>query len=78
MAPTSQQQRQGKGDKIYNPSVPKPLQAKMTKTTEGQNICCAFNMGGRTAAEPGGRRPRGLHVCAEPGWGKRHGLRQRS
>ncbi len=54
--------------------MPKPLIGKARETNEGVPICYNFNMGGCRDAEPGGRCPRGLHVCAEPGCFQAHPL----
>lgn len=68
--------KKGRGKGKYNPNVPKPLQGKSTRTADGQPICFAYNMAGCRDAAPGGRCPKGLHVCAEPGCGAAHGLHQ--
>ncbi len=69
--------QRGKGaekGKNRNGPMPKPLIGKSRETNDGTPICFNFNMGGCRDAEPGGRCPRGLHVCAEPGCYQAHPL----
>ena len=61
------------------PNVPKELINKSLETPEGRRICWPFNMAsGCKDAAPGQSCSRGLHVCAEPGCHKPHGLQQHS
>eukprot|EP00435_Cladocopium_sp_Y103_P067068 s523_g29.t1 len=66
--------RRGRG-----PNVPKDLIGKALQTPSGERICWPYNMSsGCKDAQPGQKCSRGLHVCAEPGCGKPHGLPQHS
>ncbi len=62
-----------KGKNRFGP-MPKPLIGKARETNDGVPICFNFNMNGCKDAEPGGRCPRGLHVCVEPGCFQAHPL----
>ncbi len=69
--------QRGKGaekGKYKSGPMPKALIGKARETSDGTPICFNFNMGGCRDAEPGGRCPRGLHVCAEPGCYQSHPL----
>eukprot|EP00972_Heterocapsa_arctica_P018073 2670746-Heterocapsa_arctica.AAC.1 len=61
----------GKGKvkgKRPGPSMPPTLIGKAFQTAGGEPICFQFNLqSGCSLASPGGRCPRGFHVCAEPG-----------
>ena len=80
-----QPSRKGKGKgKSKNkrgrgPNVPKDLVEKSLETSDGRRICWPFNLAsGCTDAAPGGQCTRGVHVCAEPGCGKSHSMRNHS
>ena len=61
------------------PNVPKELIGKALEGPGGQRICWPYNMStGCKDAPPGGKCSRGLHICAEPGCQKPHGLQQHS
>jgi len=66
----------GKGKKDNRPrQAPAELRGKQLTTSNGDNICYSFNLGGCPDAAPGERCPKGWHVCAEPGCGKAHPIR---
>lgn len=80
-----QPSRKGKGKgKTKNkrgrgPNVPKDLVGKSLETADGRRICWPFNLpSGCTDAAPGGQCTRGVHVCAEPGCGKPHSMKNHS
>ena len=67
----------GKGKKGRSPKVPSGLVGKNFQTSQGEPICFAYNLSnGCDQAKAGGRCPRGLHVCAEPGCSATHSLQQ--
>ena len=69
----------GKKGKGRSPKVPSGLVGKNFQTTQGEPICFAYNLpNGCNQAKAGGRCPRGLHVCAEPGCSSNHSLQQHS
>ena len=57
------------------PSMPAELHGMNDKTADSQPICFNHNMGGCNLAPPGGRCPRGMHVCCKPGCIATHGFR---
>ena len=52
----------GKGKRVM---VPAELQGGYNKTASGQPICFNYNLSGCAAATPGGRCPRGVHLCCK-------------
>eukprot|EP00974_Lingulodinium_polyedra_P012601 1219556-Lingulodinium_polyedra.AAC.1 len=54
------------------PRMPPGLHGKAYQTPDGQPICFSYNLGKCTAADHGGKCPRGQHVCAEWGCFKPH------
>ena len=57
------------------PNVSRDLVGKSLETPDGRRICWPYNLPtGCTEAAPGGQCSRGVHVCAEPGCHKPHGL----
>ncbi len=59
----------------YNKAMPNTLRGKSVRMAAGERICFAYNLGGCSLAPPGGKCPKGLHVCAEPGCEQAHGLK---
>jgi len=55
--------------------LPDELKGKATKTARGEPICFAYNLSGCSGAVPGQKCSKGYHVCAEPGCGKAHCLK---
>ena len=55
---------EGKG-KMAGGKLPTQLRVAGASGTdpEGNPICFSFNLGGCSAAPPGGRCPRGRHIC---------------
>jgi len=80
--------RKGKGDKgdgkgkkgkvrFVPRNLPAELQGMNSTTRSGQPICWNYNMKcGCTAAQPGKKCPRGIHMCMKPGCGKNHSLQE--
>ena len=68
----------GRGKRGANREIPMPagLLGKNAKTAAGDPICFNFNLAGCNQAGVGGRCPKGLHVCAEPGCGRAHPLKE--
>ena len=70
----------GKSGKGKTPPMPQELRGKYHKTASNEPICFAFNTSGGCAhsgtVQPGGRCPKGLHVCAEPKCQQPHPLSQ--
>ena len=70
--------KRGRGGKKQDPRAegggrcPPGLVGKKTKTDAGDPICFDYNLDGCSMASAGGRCPRGLHICAEPGCRKSH------
>ena len=56
----------GKSKTKRGNNAPKELRDKQRALSNGERICWNFNLGVCQDAEPGGRCPRGHHVCAEP------------
>ena len=56
-------------------NVPEALVGKSVRTAAGDRICYGFNLEGCSLAPPGGKCPKGLHVCAEPHCEQAHGLK---
>eukprot|EP00972_Heterocapsa_arctica_P084913 12508822-Heterocapsa_arctica.AAC.1 len=55
--------------------MPPTLIGKAFQTAGGEPIYFQFNLQtGCTQAPPGGRCPRGFHVCAEPGCAENHSI----
>ena len=58
-------------------NMPAELQGMNSTTRSGQPICWNYNMKcGCTAAQPGKKCPRGVHMCMKPGCGKTHSLQE--
>ena len=78
--PQGKSKGKGKGKKqSKGPATPQELRGKWHKTPAGDAICFAYNCKSGcsdTSTQPGGRCPRGLHVCAEPRCQKPHSLQQ--
>ena len=52
-----------------------PLVGEAYQTAAGESMCFGFSLpSGCANAQPGGKRDRGHHVCAQPGCGKNHSL----
>jgi hypothetical protein len=66
----------GKGRRTKPPRMPPGLEGKSASTSAGSPICFGFNLGNCAAAQPGGKCPRGLHVCCEPGCEQAHPVKQ--
>ena len=67
--PNKKENAKGKGKrnvKGRGVNAPKELRDKQHTLSNGERICWNFNLGLCQDAEPGGRCPRGHHVCAEP------------
>ena len=71
--PLAEHNKQGNAKGKGTPNVlgkgvnaPKKLRDKQLTPSNGERICWNFNLDSRQDAEPGGRCPRGHHVCAEP------------
>lgn len=72
---SSQPPSKGKGKGKQRPhgdTMPKALTGGVSRTADGQPICFAFNLGGCSAARPGERCPRGVHICTRKGCGGKH------
>ena len=67
-----------KGKARFAPrNMPAELQGMNSTTRSGQPICWNYNMKcGCTAAQPGKKCPRGVHMCMKPGCGKTHSLQE--
>jgi hypothetical protein len=69
----------GSSNDQYRPKMPAGLLNKAYRSPAGENLCFAFNLpGGCSGAGPGGKCPRGVHLCAEPGCGQAHSLQEHS
>ena len=67
--------RKSKTKRGRGPNVPRDLVGKSLETPDGRWICWPYNLPtGCTDAAAGGQCSRGVHVCAEPGCHKPHGL----
>lgn len=69
--PAKHQKGEGKGKSNFE-----LMAGKARSTTAGEPICFNFNIRGCPNAQPGGKCPRGWHVCAEPGCQKSHPMNE--
>ena len=72
--PQQQGADKGKGKGKSTGKLPLPLRARGVASSDGEGnpVCFGFNLGSCTAAPPGGRCPKGRHVCALTTCGQSH------